>query len=43
MRNARQEHHMRFAALIAASLMLVQTAHAAQTPEIDPRASFSVV
>jgi hypothetical protein len=43
MRNARQEHHMRFAAVIAASLMLVQTAHAAQTPEIDPRASLSVV
>ena len=34
---------MRFAAVIAASLMLVQTAHAAQTPEIDPRASLSVV
>ena len=34
---------MRFAALIAASLMLVQTAHAAQTPEIDPRASLNVV
>ena len=34
---------MRYAALVAASFMLFQPAHAAKTPEIDPRASLSVV
>src|SRR5258708_22432917 len=34
---------MRYAALVAASLMLVQPAHAEKTPEIDPRASLGVV
>jgi len=41
--NARQEYHMRYAAFVAASLMLVQPAHAEKTPEIDPRASLGVV
>src|ERR1700680_4795971 len=40
---ARQEHHMRYAAFIAASLMLIQPAYAEKTPDIDPRASLSVV
>src|ERR1700712_2844630 len=39
----RQEHHMRCAALVAASLMLVQPAHAGKTPDVDPRASLGVV
>lgn len=34
---------MRYAALVAASLMLVQSAHAEKTPDIDPRASLGVV
>jgi len=34
---------MRYAALVAASLMLVQPALAEKTPEIDPRASLGVV
>jgi hypothetical protein len=34
---------MRYAALIIASLLLIQPAHSAVTPEIDPRASLSVV
>src|SRR4029077_724114 len=34
---------MRYAAFIAASLMLIQPAHAEKTPDIDPRASLSVV
>ncbi len=34
---------MRYAALVAAALMLVQPAHAEKTPEIDPRASLGVV
>jgi hypothetical protein len=37
------EHHMRTAALVTALLLLTQPAHAAATPEIDPRASLSVV
>src|SRR5258708_2199286 len=41
--NARQEHHMRYAALIAASLMLIEPALAEKTPDIDPRASLAVV
>jgi len=41
--NARQEYHMRYAAVVAASLMLIQPAHAEKTPEIDPRASLGVV
>src|SRR6202049_2389751 len=40
---ARQEHHMRYAAFIAASVMLIQPAYAEKTPDIDPRASLSVV
>ena len=34
---------MRYAALVAASLMLIQPAHAEKTPDIDPRASLGVV
>jgi hypothetical protein len=34
---------MRYAALVTALLALIQPAHAAATPEIDPRASLSVV
>src|ERR1700704_2370917 len=41
--SARQEYHMRYAALVAASLMLVQPALAEKTPEVDPRASLGVV
>jgi hypothetical protein len=41
--SARQEHHMRYAALVAASVMLIQPAYAEKTPEIDPRASLGVV
>jgi hypothetical protein len=40
---ARQEHHMRYAALAAVLFVLLQPAHAAQTPDIDPRTSLSVV
>src|SRR4030088_241502 len=40
--NACQEHHMRYAALVI-MFLLIQPAHAAVTPEIDPRASLSVV
>ena len=43
MRRRSQEHHMRYAALVAAALMLIQPAHAEKTPEIDPRASLGVV
>src|SRR3978361_929356 len=39
----RQEHHMRYAALVAASLMLVQPARAEKTPDVDQRASLGVV
>jgi hypothetical protein len=39
----RQEHHMRYAALVAASLMLVLPAHAEKTPDVDPRAPLGVV
>ena len=34
---------MRYAALVAASFVLIQPANAEKTPEIDPRASLSVV
>src|SRR3979409_645611 len=34
---------MRYAAFIAASLMLIQPAYAEKTPDIDPRRSLSVV
>jgi hypothetical protein len=34
---------MRYAAFVAAALMLVQPAHAEKTPEVDPRASLGVV
>jgi len=34
---------MRYAALVISMLLLVQSANAAATPEIDPRASLSVV
>ena len=34
---------MRYAAFVAAALMLIQPAHAEKTPEIDPRASLGVV
>src|SRR5712672_1420002 len=41
--NARQEYHMRYAALVATFYILIQPAAAAVTPEIDPRASLGVV
>ena len=34
---------MRYAALVAASLILIHPAHAEKTPDIDPRASLGVV
>lgn len=34
---------MRYAALVAASLMLIQSAHAEKTPDVDARASLGVV
>ena len=34
---------MRYAVLVAASLMLIQPAHAEKTPDVDPRASLGVV
>ena len=34
---------MRYAAFVAAALMLVQPAYAEKTPEVDPRASLGVV
>ena len=34
---------MRYVALVAAALMLIQPAHAEKTPDIDPRASLAVV
>src|SRR4030081_495458 len=40
--NAR-EHHMRYAAVVTALFLLIQTANAAVSPEIDPRASLGVV
>jgi hypothetical protein len=43
MRSVRQEHHMRYVVLIAASLMLIEPALAEKTPDIDPRASLAVV
>src|SRR5256885_7375345 len=43
MRPRSQEHHMRYAAFVAAALMLIQPAHAEKTPEVDPRASLGVV
>ena len=41
--SASREHHMRYAAFIATMVLLIQPADAAVTPEIDPRASLSVV
>src|SRR5712672_2351568 len=41
--NARQEYHMRYAAVVAATFLLIQPANAAATPDIDPRASLGVV
>src|ERR1700684_1782569 len=38
-----KEHHMRYAAFATALLLLIAPAGAAVTPEIDPRASLSVV
>jgi hypothetical protein len=38
MRLRSQEHHMRYAAFVAAALMLIQPAKAEKTPEVDPRA-----
>jgi len=43
MRLRSQEHHMRYAAFVAAALMLIQPAYAEKTPEVDPRASLGVV
>jgi hypothetical protein len=37
------EHHMRYAAILITMLLLMPPADAAVTPEIDPRASLSVV
>jgi hypothetical protein len=37
------EHHMRYAALFTVIFLLIPPAYAAATPEIDPRASLSVV
>src|SRR5713226_8471574 len=37
------EHHMRYAALVNSMFLVIQPADAAVTPEIDPRASLSVV
>ena len=34
---------MRYAAFVAAALMLIQPAYAEKTPEVDPRASLGVV
>lgn len=41
--DARQEHQMRYPALVAAAMLLVQPAWAEKVPEIDPRASLGVV
>src|SRR6195256_6388501 len=41
--SASWEHHMRYAAFVVALFVLVQPAKAAITPEIDPRASLTVV
>src|SRR5271155_6199818 len=41
--HASSEHHMRYPALVATVFLLISPAHAAVTPEIDPRASLSVV
>src|SRR6476660_9330277 len=38
-----REHHMRYAAIVISMLLLVHSANAAATPEIDPRASLGVV
>jgi hypothetical protein len=43
MRDVCLEHHMRYPALVTGLLLLTQPTHAAATPEIDPRASLSVV
>src|ERR1700722_1381201 len=43
-RSASREHHMRYAAaLVASTFLLIHPLAAAVTPEIDPRASLSVV
>src|SRR5271155_1666234 len=41
--HASSEHHMRYPALVATVFLLISPAHAAVTPEIDPRASLGVV
>src|ERR1700693_4933515 len=41
--NASWEHQMRYTALVTALCVLIQPVHAAVPPEIDPRASLSVV
>src|SRR6476620_5535460 len=38
-----REHHMRYAAIVISMLLLVHSANAAVTPEIDARASLDVV
>src|ERR1700710_3053958 len=38
-----QEHHMRYAAILATVFLLVHPAYAAVAPPVDPRASLSVV
>jgi hypothetical protein len=38
-----QEHQMRYAAFVAAALMLIQPAHAGKASEVDPSASLGVV
>jgi hypothetical protein len=43
MRLRSQEHHMRYAAIVATAFMLIQPAQAEKTPEVDPRASLGVV
>src|SRR5665213_4070752 len=40
---ASREYHMRYAAFVATMFLLIAPANAAVTPEIDPRASLSVV
>src|SRR5947199_118259 len=43
MRPPSQEHHMRYAAFVAAAFMLIQPAQAEKTPQVDPAASLGVV
>src|SRR6201995_5411462 len=40
---SRWEYHMRYAALVAVSLLLIQPVRAEKTPDVDPRASLGVV